>query len=91
MGLKQHVLKKSIYFEQKRHVTFALKYIFLVLVIIKCMFYVAQQAFELYLCISHQRLFDDETASGDGDVSLSMIFVVLVVLCNQLHLYWYSI
>ena len=36
-------------------------------------------------CISNQRLFDDGTASEYGDVSLSVVAVVLVVL------YWCSI
>ena len=38
-------------------------------------------------CISNRRLFDDGTASEDGDVSLSVVVVVQVVLCNQLHIY----
>ena len=42
-------------------------------------------------CISNRRLFDDGTASEDGDVSLSVVGVVLVVHCNQLHIYWCSI
>ena len=42
-------------------------------------------------CISNQRFFDDRTASGGCDASLSVVVVVLVVLCNQLHIYWCSI
>ena len=42
-------------------------------------------------CISNRRLFDDGTASEDGNVSVSVVVVVLVVLCNQLHTYLCSI
>ena len=49
MFLKQHGLKDSMYFEQKRHVTSALKYTLLVFVFIKCKFPVPRKAFEHHL------------------------------------------
>ena len=80
MVLKQHGMKDSMYLKEKRHVTFALKYTFLLLAFIKCKLMGSGKLLSTTCCISNWRLFDDGTASEDGDVCLSVVAVVLVVL-----------
>ena len=71
--------------------TSALKYIFLVLVFINFFFMWPERFLSTTCCISNWHLFDDGQACEDGDVCLSVVVVALVVLCNQLHIYWYFI
>ena len=82
MVLKQNGLKDSIYFKRKRHVTSALKYIFLFLVFIKSM-WAGPESFRAPPAVYQTSLFEDRAASEDGDVSPSVNVVgVLVVLYN---------